>query len=318
MSCTAVAARRSPSTTGPQQSASGVPAGTPPHGHGTRTSPLGRPTPSRNREPCPTTAQPRRGGRIHHGSSTDRRPAHHGRAASPPPARRSSGSRCAGVRPPRPRRARRAVPGGPASRAPHRPAGVARDRARRGGPGRGTPGSTRWSHRGSRSGRGARATPPPRGRLPRAARGPPWTGAARRRRRAARQAAPTRRHPRGAGTAGRAPRAPPRRARARRRHRCGRGGPGSPRRRRRGPRAPGARATRARRGPAPRTAPAAGRYGPAADQAWASACSWWRGRSTSTRRAARCCSIAAPMSPAKSGCARVGRDLNSGCACVET
>ena len=143
-------------------------------------------------------------------------------------------------------------------------------------------------------------------------------GAARRRRRAARQAAPTRRHPRGGGTAGRAPRAPPRRARARRRHRCGRGGPGSPRRRRRGPRAHGAPATRARRGRAPRTAPAAGRYGPAADQAWASACSWWRGRSTSTRRAARCCSIAAPMSPAKSGCARVGRDLNSGCACVET
>ena len=43
-----------------------------------------------------------------------------------------------------------------------------------------------------------------------------------------------------------------------------------------------------------------------------------RGRSTSTRRAARCASIAASTRPAKSGWARCGRDLNSGWACVET
>ena len=41
---------------------------------------------------------------------------------------------------------------------------------------------------------------------------------------------------------------------------------------------------------------------------------WSRGGSTSTRRLARWASRAAPMSPANSGCARLGRDLNSGCA----
>ena len=43
-----------------------------------------------------------------------------------------------------------------------------------------------------------------------------------------------------------------------------------------------------------------------------------RGRSTSTNRAARWALIAASTRPAKSGWARCGRDLNSGCACVET
>jgi hypothetical protein len=33
---------------------------------------------------------------------------------------------------------------------------------------------------------------------------------------------------------------------------------------------------------------------------------------------ASCRARAAPIRPAKSGCADVGRDLNSGCACVET
>lgn len=50
----------------------------------------------------------------------------------------------------------------------------------------------------------------------------------------------------------------------------------------------------------------------------ASASTGTLGRSTSTSRAARCSSMAAPMSPANSGCARVGRDLNSGWACVAT
>ena len=58
--------------------------------------------------------------------------------------------------------------------------------------------------------------------------------------------------------------------------------------------------------------------GHAAAQACASAGSWCRGRSTSTSRDARWASMAAPISPAKSGCARVGRDLNSGCAWVDT
>jgi len=43
-----------------------------------------------------------------------------------------------------------------------------------------------------------------------------------------------------------------------------------------------------------------------------------RGRSTSTRRAARWASIAASTSPANNGWARCGRDLNSGWAWVET
>ena len=41
-------------------------------------------------------------------------------------------------------------------------------------------------------------------------------------------------------------------------------------------------------------------------------------RSTSTSREARWASIAAPTRPANSGCARCGRDRNSGCAWVET
>src|SRR5690606_20783477 len=41
-------------------------------------------------------------------------------------------------------------------------------------------------------------------------------------------------------------------------------------------------------------------------------------RSTSTRRWLRWTSRAAATRPAKSGCARCGRDLNSGCACVDT
>src|SRR5699024_8597429 len=42
------------------------------------------------------------------------------------------------------------------------------------------------------------------------------------------------------------------------------------------------------------------------------------GGGTSNRRVAFCSSTAAPTSPANSGCARVGRDLSSGWACVPT